>query len=415
MGRPFLPSIPHTSRSLHNFRYRVAFVLLFLAIFQQQHLFHIHRQSLAAKYSSTQFSSSTEGLHPGIWRPDDEDSQFQDDLIANRASWTVLGEGWEGKVYTYRDTVIKTFTPGRSPFRNCAPGVPGQKWPTEIPASLLLGGICKHVYIDGSKCPLNTSTTTKGFLPVKAYFTAPSSPLDSPRWYLATPRLKGGNLFNLAHKMSEGARAQNFREVDSLYRPAFNRLLGSIESLHNAGYCHDDIKPANIFVQDDTHWKLGDLGNLRHISHPYHISRLWRDNKQLDDCRANDVVRVLKSYLKFVQSSVYNKDQFNAAFYEGKEPISRLFWWTLANSPELSAAELHQRSLIEYPESSPSDDYLTFPLGTPRRTLANVFSRRLALSREVDHALITRMGEKLARWWAMTWLYGVPDLEICGV
>lgn len=415
MGRPFLTSIPHTSRSLHGSRYRIVFTLFLLAFFQQQHLFHTHRQSLAAKYSATTFNSSTEGFHPHIWRPNDEESQFQADLIASRAAWMVLGEGWEGKVFVYKNSVIKTFTPGRSPFRNCASGVTGGKWPTEIPASLLLGGTYKLVYADGGGHPQNSSTTIGGILSVKAYFMASVPPSKSLEWYLITPRLDG-NLFNLAHKLSDGAKPRGFREVDAKYRPAFNRLLKSMEELHNAGYCHDDIKPANIFVQDDTHWMLGDLGNLRQISHPYHTSRLWRDNRQLEDCRANDAMRALKSYLKFIQTSISNEDQFNLAFYEGKEPTSRLFWWTVANSQELSAKGLHQRSLLEYPEAPLMDnEYPAFPLHVPRRTLTGFFSWRLALKRNIDELLITRMGEKLARWWAMTWLYGVPTVEFCGV
>ncbi|CAO2649296.1 Nn.00g066810.m01.CDS01 [Neocucurbitaria sp. VM-36] len=416
MGRPFLSSIRHTSRSLHPLRYRLVLVIIFLALFQQQHLYFVHRQSLAAKYSSTIFASNSQELHPRLLRPDDEDSHFQDELLMNREAWKVLGEGWEGKVFTYKDLVIKTFTPGRSPFRNCAPGMTNKKWPTEIPASLRFGGFYQQADANEDNYGQNASTTNDGFLPVKAFFKASPLPSKPAEWHLVTPFVPGGNLNTFAGKLSTDTIARSFRDVDARYRPAFNRLLASMEGLHDAGYCHDDIKPANIFIRDDSHWVLGDLGNARHISHPYHSSRLWRNNDQLEDCRANDVIRALKSYFKFIQTSLDDDGDFNIALLEGKEPMSRLFWGTLAGATSMSAARLRQQSLIEYPEAPPkTDSNAGYSLLPHSYTLMYLFSRRLALKHAVNRTLLTRMGEKMARWWAMTWLFGVPISEVCGL
>jgi hypothetical protein len=390
-------------------RYRVALVLFILAIFQQQHLFLISRHALQAKYSPTNFDVRSDRLSARSWTDDDEDAHFQDELIANRASWQVLGAGWEGKVFKYEDYVIKTFTPGRSPFRNCAPGA-SDKWPTEIPASLQFGGFSTPTDISTS------NDTSSGFLPVKAHFMAATSPGQPAEWHMVTPLVKGGNLEKLAQQLSKSEHPQSFREVDTRYRPAFNKLLQTIEGLHKAGYCHDDMKPGNIFIQDESQWVLGDLGNLREVSHPYHSSELWKDNAQLQDCRANDVVRALKSYLQFVQSSAGDGDDFNAAFFHAQEPTSRLFWWTLADAPSMSAGELRQRSLVEYPEAISKarlDERFSKPV--QHGTFLGLFSRRLGARQAVNRALVTRMGEKSARWWGMVWLFGVPDSELCSV
>jgi len=252
-------------RSLCSLRSRLAFVLFVTAFCHQQHLFFVSRQSLAAKYSATEFEVARLELHPRFERPDDEDAEFQDDLIANREYWTVLDEGWEGKVFAYKDSVIKTFMPGRSPFRNCASGATNEKWPTEIAASLRFGGFDQEVSNGDAG-----NTTFDGFLPVRAYFKAPLSSARVPEWHLVTPLVEDGSLRDLAKRLSREATGTSVREIDEHYRPAFERLLQNLQTLHEAGYCHDDIKPANIFIQDDTNWLLGDLGNVRHVSHAYH-------------------------------------------------------------------------------------------------------------------------------------------------
>jgi serine/threonine protein kinase len=144
-----------------------------------------------------------------------------------------LGASWEGKVFADKDSVIKTFTPGRGPLQN------------EIAASLRFGG---------SHHELNTArnTTFDGLLPVRAYFKAPPSSKDVTEWYAMTPLLKGGTLNNLAKKYSQDPESESIRELDTPYRPSFERLLTNVQQLHDAKYGHDDIKPTNLLVADDT-------------------------------------------------------------------------------------------------------------------------------------------------------------------
>ncbi|KAG9196462.1 hypothetical protein G6011_01583 [Alternaria panax] len=403
MGRRLLTSIPHSARTLYHLRYRVAVVFLILALLQQQNLYLTSRKALSEKYAATNFdSNSGKGLQAQSWRPDVEQLKLQEELIAKRASWKVLGEGWEGKVFTYKDSVIKTFTPGRSPFRNCAPD--GTKWPTEIPASLQFGGF----FAD------DANATHVGFLPLKAHFMASTEPNEPAEWHLVTPLLRGGNLASLAQRLSLDEQPMSYEHVDASFRPAFNKLLESMGILHDAGYCHDDVKPGNVFIQDESHWVMGDLGNVREIEHPYHSSRIWKDNGQLEDCRANDVVRALRSYLKFVQCSAADEEDFNAALYKGRTPLSRLFWWTLADAPHMSTEELRRRSLIEYPDAAYKIEVNNeYPKPTQPFNFLSQFFKRRAMKRAADQALATRIGEKRARLWGMVWLFGVPESGVC--
>lgn len=83
----------------------------------------------------------------------------------------------------------------------------------------------------------------------------------------------------------------------------------------------------------ETHWLLADLGNARQTNHSYHSSLLWaHDNGQNADCRVNDVVRLLKSYLLFVRSAVRagdSRNAFDGAFLAASTPWSRLYWYTI--------------------------------------------------------------------------------------
>jgi serine/threonine protein kinase len=250
-----------------------------------------------------------------------------------------------------------------------------------------------------------------GFLPVKAFFMADPSGQARPEWHLITPFLSGGNLNDLAKRLRGHHPYKHFHEVDSAYRPAFNNLLRVLESLHSRGFCHDDIKPSNIFLQSDTNWILGDLGNVRQIDHLYHSSRLWvQDNSQLADCRANDSLRALKSYLQFIRAASDDFEAFEGEIFAGRETLSRLFWWAIADASSMGAAELRIRSEIEDPRQTSSQrstvgvhtkPYYSFLLG-----------KRKSLSIAVDQALRTSFSERAARWAAMSWLFGIP-VERC--
>ena len=415
MGRSLDISIPHPSRArqlfpprwrFSNLSIRILLILMLLALLHEQHLFLLYRSELRAKYSRTEFETGDASL----WRTAFADSELPRNLLANRNQWQVLGSGWEGKTFAFNGSVIKTFTPGQSPFRNCPLDHPEVRWPTEIPASLELGGFWEQDDVSLSNDSAVTHKPISGFLPVMAHFKASASPKAAAEWHLVTPLLPGGNLNNLAKSLRAQGTLTDFREVDKVYRPAFNRLLRTMESLHRRGFCHDDVKPSNVFVKDDTQWVLGDLGNVRHVSHPYHTSRLWiKDNSQLADCRANDAVRALKSYLQFIRAATPDRGEFDAAFFSGTETVSRLFWRSLEDAAFLSAAELRGLSLEEDPELPAYEETSRDTCSTP---ISSFFvGRRRALSRAVDAALQTKFSERAARWAALTWIFGVPVEE----
>jgi serine/threonine protein kinase len=384
---------------------RLVLIFLILALFHQHHLYLACRDALIAKYSPTDFGVNINEAYPQPLRPDGEDSQLRDNLIANRLEWMELGEGIEGKIFMYNGTVIKTFTPERSPFRNCAPRASGERWPTEIPATLRFGGT--H---DNSK---PTNLTSGGFLPVMAYFAASvSSPIQT-EWYLVTPLLERGSLLTLAKKQYK--LNGSYREIDIQYRPAFNRLLRSLGSLHEAGFCHDDVKPGNIFVEDNLDFVLGDLGNLRQVAHPYHTSLLWKKNNQLADCRANDAFRALKSYLTFIRNAARDTHRFEIEFFEAEEALSRLFWWADTYKTNITAEMLRARSFIDSPRQPPTVSIdRDSALSAPPRFSLSVFSRNWGIPGAVDRALKIQLGDKAVRWWALVWLFGTPVLDVCG-
>lgn len=404
MGAPFKVLNFRTRRPLHSLRYRFILVVLILCLVQQQRLFFIYRKALAAKYSPTIFDTKfgrIESRLPSV----DKNLNLQKDLIENRSSWQVLGSGWEGTTFTYKDVVIKTFTPGTSPFRNCALGEPHSKWPTEIPASLYFGNLMASGIA-------NTSSSQSGFLPVEAHFLAPATPGSDPEWHLVTPFLPEGNLKTLSKKLRKTHDSKMSAELDIVYRPAFHRLLRTLDSMHRAGFCHDDIKPDNIFVRDDAHWVLGDLGNVRHVSHPYHSSRLWVNNKQLDDCRANDAVRALKSYLSFLRSASNDKAAFDAEFFERRVPFSKLFWSTITDSLTLTAENLHTRSSADSLSTASvlnAPDTSSFPVSHSGAPLMSMF-RKHQLEKEVKRALRMSLSEGLSRTIGMTRIFGVPEI-----
>ncbi|KAH7122423.1 hypothetical protein B0J11DRAFT_551059 [Dendryphion nanum] len=370
----------------------MVFIILLIFLFHQQHLYFVYRQALFEKFAPTLFPNSAFSSSATFFG----DIKLQQHLLANRAAWEALGTGKEGTTYKFNGSVIKTFTPGLSPFRNCMQNHSNQRWPTEIPVSIEFGG----------SGPSNG--TFSGFLPVNTYFMEESS--SNPQWYLVTPLVGGGNTVNLARRLRSQHPYKHFREIDSAYRPAFDKLLRTLERLHSHGYCHDDIKPANIFVNDDTEWILGDLGNVREVNHQYHTSRIWHDNHQLHNCRANDVFRVLKLYLAFIRAASNDRDAFDRSFFEGQEPLSRLFWWTAADVPRITADELRIRSTVDGPTQLPHSysNVEVFQPRPPNIFLATFWSRKRRLAYAVTQTLKTKNPDEYAKIWAFTWLFGIP-------
>jgi len=326
--------------------------------------------------------------------------------LSNRDSWRVLGSGWEGSTFIYDDVVIKTFNAGQSPFRNCAPFEHSShsKWPTEIPASLYFGGTTAAPNWNNNDSSHNDTVAYAGFLPVKAFFLAPA-PEDStntPQWHLVTPLLRQGNIKALARRNRDDNPVKMPAEIDTLYRPKFNRLLQSLQSMHEAGFCHDDMKPSNIFVEDDGNWILGDLGNVRHISHSYHSSRIWQDNEQLLDCRANDAIRALKSYMSFLRTASMDKHGFDLDFVHGSTSYGQLFRDAIASMPVMTAEMLLRRSSV-------NNLGLTVRGSARPHTQQMSFFERQWLDKRVQRALRTSISERFARMVGVTWLFGVPQ------
>lgn len=381
--------------------FRVSIIVSFLVFLHLQHVHLIHREQLRAKYSPT-ILTEPDDLP---WRKYGQDLGMAQEIVAHRKEWKLLATGWEGATFVYNDSVIKTFFPTQSPFRNCILGQPNKRWPTEIPMSLFFGGLSDRSEAAGNGSS-PTHDTTSSFLPVRSYFMANSSLHSAPEWHFVTPLVRGGSLDNLAKKLRAQHPNKYPGEIDVTFRPAFNRLLRTLETLHSRGLCHDDIKPSNIFIKGDTHWILSDLGNVRHLSHPYHSSRLWTsDNSQLADCRANDAIRALKSYLQFIRAAT-GAEVFDAALLKRWETLSRLFWWIMDDASSMSAAELRIRSEVESPDQPQGKSPSQGTYQTER--LTRFMGQRRALSNTVEAVLRTRISERAARWAAMTWLFGVP-------
>lgn len=327
------------------------------------------RSSLKAKYTATAFGDDTGILerYANISTVFDEANRSA--LLRAESRWRPLGSGFEGSTFTWDGHVIKTFKAKRSPFRNCfdlgminrlrlEPGINETcttRWPTEIPASLIAG-------------------TVQGFLPVSDAFFARSSSEQVAQWHLVTPLMQGGTLENLARSVSHAqlGREMTAHTLDVRFRPKFDELLVALQHLHGRGLCHDDVKMENIFVarsdtEEDGAWLIGDLGNVRQVSHPYHASALWtHSNGQLPDCRANDALRATKSYLQFLRrasrSATGSASSFDMALFDDMQPWARLFWRAYVTGSGLRSGDLLQWSAKEeHPMSSTSNTVISSP------------------------------------------------------
>ncbi|KAI5207685.1 hypothetical protein E4T38_03257 [Aureobasidium subglaciale] len=115
--------------------------------------------------------------------------------------------------------------------------------------------------------------------------------------------------------------------MDRMFRPSFSALLSTLTTLHSVNFCHDDIKPANIFISEDPlHWLLGDFGNVREKQHVYHQSKVWKQQNQWEDCEENDERRLRMVYLSFLRSLHNDTGQFDREFLEKREGWTRVYW-----------------------------------------------------------------------------------------
>ncbi|KAK5162736.1 uncharacterized protein LTR77_011219 [Saxophila tyrrhenica] len=198
-----------------------------------------------------------------------------------------------------------------------------RSWPSEIEASLTLGG---HNTADHS-----------AFVPVLDYFVlrnAGSSPEDW-QWTMVTPFVSGGTLVEFSHRLQRVGKSTE--QLDNKYRPSLARVVTDLRTLHAQGYCHDDVKPQNLFVQGPDDWLLGDLGNTREVTHGWHDTHLWHRRNQWSDCQLNDIRNALKSYLGFLRDAIPSHDRgaFDYEFLHAANPWSRLYW-EFVNEPTAS-------------------------------------------------------------------------------
>lgn len=407
-------------RSRHQFRYRAVlrFLGLALCFLFALHVWRQHRlarSALEAKYAATSFD---EDVHMLSWESimsHDTASEQRTALLAARSDWHTLGSGWEGTTYTWDDVVIKTFSTGQSPLRNCVPSdlmtnndLSHRHWPTEIPAVLLM-------------------RQKTGFVPLRDVFFASSSPLQNPEWHIVTQFMGGGTLTTLAHNLpqSELSEARFVESLDKRYRPRFEDLLQALQRLHASGFCHDDVKPDNVFVEfgsqseSDGSWLLGDFGNLRHISHPYHASRIWiHNNKNVSNCRAVDALRATKTYLQFLrqasraQQSAHGTLGFDNALLNAREPWARLLRRALDAGEHLRLADLLHWSHENQPGASllqgPVPQGRLIGLLKPRKSFDTVGWHRWN-ERAATALLRISASEGSSRILGLTWLLGVPS------
>lgn len=343
------------SRTLH----RIGCLLLVLAGIQDYLLHQDYMNALAAKTSPTILTHLSANdqrlLADPRWQLNFGDRDgVRRTVLENQARWKKLGSGYEGDTFTCNDTVIKVYKTTQSPLRNCVPGTTSKlAWPPEIPVSLLLGGLADTTRPHELTVPDNVH-----FVPVLDYFLLPTAEDDeqqSGEWHLVTPFLSSGTLNHLAKRLRHLEPSLTTDELDAHFRPSFHRILEALDIMHSQhNLCHDDVKLDNIFVTDylsapveapghtsysadatkDTHWLLGDLGNAREPSHGYHTSLLWsHDNGQHADCRVNDLRRLVKSYVLFLQAatkrSATHRDAFVQSFLTASAPWSRLYWYTM--------------------------------------------------------------------------------------
>ncbi|KAH9902296.1 hypothetical protein F4778DRAFT_737038 [Xylariomycetidae sp. FL2044] len=366
-------------------------VLLLLAALYLAYLHVEYRRALSAKYAPTLFDdASSRDVAASPWQVHRNGSNARPVLRDHRGEWARIGGGYEGEVFVYGDTVIKTFATSHSPLRNCMRfHCPATRMPAEVQAMYVLGG--QQQQGDDEDDEVVDKDDIMDFVPIRDYFLQPGEGEGEgegeggghpAHWYLLMPYLPSGHLGALAKRLRRDDDL-SYADVDLRFRPSLNRMLGALGRMHEEhGLCHDDIKLENIFVAaaDDnnnntsstaavvndttTRWIFADLGNVREIDHPYHSSRLWiRDGHQHADCRVNDVVRLLKTYTAFLRMASSSssssssgegeggeKKTLDTAFWGETEPWSKLYWSAVRGDPPLvgpSAARMLRRKSEE--------------------------------------------------------------------
>ncbi|KAF9638664.1 hypothetical protein BFW01_g9561 [Lasiodiplodia theobromae] len=288
-----------------------------------------------------------------------------------------LGRSREGSTMLYRDMYTGTQVLVKSYSHHAnAPMEPAwadlfchelTTWPTEIPATLLLAGLEKvssnrrhsaHGNLT-RQSHRHASFQPGGLVPALDYFVAlepvfSSSSLfalllrpvfpswTTPRWTLVTP-WRAGSLDYFAAVLKKSGGNFSPAQLDALHRPVFAGLVSSLAELHAKGYCHNNVKSANIFVDKDDdgggdQWLLSGLGQVRHVAgHRSDLAsgqRFWtvgawargRRSRWEADCRLDDVRLALKSYMSFLRAASSDELSFDGDLYAMRATWSRLYW-----------------------------------------------------------------------------------------
>jgi hypothetical protein len=170
---------------------------------------------------------------------------------------------------------------------------------------------------------------------------------------------------------------------------------------------------ASVAPNKTTHWLLNDLGNARQPNHPYHASILWSGlNDNLPDCRANDVLRLLKSYTLFLRSAASDRAAFDIDFFAAAEPWSRLFWATYDATTPVTAAQTRLLSTdAEQPENKVN--LATGPDGRQSLGLRSSVWQVLlgwegALAKAAEEALRLSAADASVKRWGLVPVLGTP-------
>ncbi|KAL8845872.1 MAG: hypothetical protein Q9221_008991 [Calogaya cf. arnoldii] len=166
-----------------------------------------------------------------------------------------------------------------------------------------------------------------------------SSGLDIDGRYLFVQQLGGRRegAVNLYQDTSTGNLVA-IKQFHTLYR---NPLPEPIHQALSAEECHNDVKPDNIYVEDELHWLLGDLGNVREINHHYYSTSQWHHEGQWADCQTNDLRRALISYLTLMRRASADTEAFDQQLMCRSSALAQLYWGFMEEP--ISAEELLHR------------------------------------------------------------------------
>ena len=317
-----------------------------------------------------------------------------------------LGGGKEGSTNIYLDShsgeavVVKRYKQGSEiswsevppSLLECEGNIPSQ-WPAEIPAALLVEEIC------------GLGRAQDGFVPLRGFFFgSPEDKPDSPAWHLVMPLMAHGTIDHVAENL-QSDQALQVQQLDLRFRSAFEGFLAILALLHAKNLCHDDIKPTNVLVHDKLdRWSLADYGQLRGADHPYHNTQLWIQSQQWQDCKLNDVRRALKLYLSFLRKACSDPHEFDAEFFNGEAPWSRIYWQFL-ESP-MSAQGLTNLSQANPAAGSPHRT--PGPSGQqPRLVPFRAFAKTTTvLKNAIDIELACRLLQGTQRYWYKIAFFG---------